>query len=95
MTGHHQYHRTYIGSCPCGKRGYLTRRDAKRAAKETAKSTPPDANRGHLDVYPCRLTDSRLFHIGHLPPAVIRGNMSRDQIIVAARPTRRNKGTQP
>lgn len=52
-----------------GKRGYYSRRDAERAAR---MYHPGD----HLDSYPCD-QGTGLFHIGHLPIAVLKGGARR------------------
>lgn len=68
-----------IQSCPvCGKVGYGTRSDAKRAAR--AKH-PGD----HLSPYRC----GNLWHIGHLPPGVRDGIVDRSTL----KPPKRRRGT--
>lgn len=58
------------GTCPrCGKRQYPTR----RAARKAARTIPSD---GHLNAYRC----GRYWHLGHLPAAVIAGELSRADI---------------
>lgn len=61
MTGRHKI--GHVTVCACGKRGFASRREAKRVGR-TLRSG------GRLDTYRCTLTDSGLFHLGHLPAAV-------------------------
>lgn len=70
-------------TCPvCGKIAYLSRADARRAAKQL------DAvGRREGRIRPYRCGDS--WHLGHLPKRVVDGEISRDQL----GPTRRR--TQP
>lgn len=62
--------------CPdCGKRRWLTRADAKTIAKRMP------AGKG-IGLHPYRCGDA--WHLGHLPTAVVRGDMPRADL-----PTRR------
>lgn len=61
-----------IGFCePCGKKIYLNRKAARRAAKRLHTEDPPRA-------YPCMVTDS-WWHVGHLPEAVVVGRIDRGE----------------
>lgn len=53
----------WVTCSPCGKRGYFTRRSAKRHMKDVH----PD---GHMNVYAC--PEGNGFHIGHLGAGRIR-----------------------
>lgn len=56
--------------CPrCGKREWPTRKDAKAAAR---RFFPGE----RLSVYRC----GDVWHLGHLPTAVRRGHITRDEI---------------
>lgn len=58
------------GSCSSGKRSYNDRSAAKQQARKI---------RGHhMSVYPC--LECELFHIGHLPVSVLRGDASRSDL---------------
>ncbi|MEJ7648608.1 MAG: hypothetical protein WKF57_06075 [Nakamurella sp.] len=60
-------------SCPsCGKVSYPTRVDAKRARR----SRHPGEK---MNVYVCA-GNPDVFHLGHLPGAVVRGDAVRDDI---------------
>lgn len=53
---------------PAGKRIYVTRKNARRARRRFGD--------GHeLNIYPCPHGDH--YHIGHLPPAVRRGQYDK------------------
>lgn len=59
------------GTCMgCGKMVYLTRKAAKAAARVLY---PGD----HLSEYACVTEGGRGWHIGHLPPHVMRGTALR------------------
>lgn len=59
-------------SCLQNKMGFKTRRDAKKwITKQTLNGCRP---------YPCIQPGCDLFHIGHLPPVVIRGTVARSQL---------------
>ena len=55
----------------CGKVSYLSRRDAKKERRRFRGSG--------MNAYPCP-ENQNVFHLGHLPPAVVHGLISRDQI---------------
>lgn len=58
---------TYIGICPAtGKRMYLDRKTATKIGR---------LHHEHLSPYRCE--DCGHFHIGHLPPDIIRGADTR------------------
>ena len=62
-------HRTHWTTCPdCGKRTYITRRDAKRACRNYL---PGD----HVNAYPS--CDGNGWHAGHLPARVLSGHVDR------------------
>lgn len=71
MTGAHRLTTSWI-TCPCGKRGYATKRAARVAAIAT-----PDHQR--MRQYRCRQQHGvpALWHNGHLPAVVIRGLITR------------------
>ena len=55
--------------CTCGKVSYISRRDAKK-----------ERRRGSwMNAYPCP-ENPNVFHLGHLPPAVIQGLTGHDRI---------------
>lgn len=56
-------------TCDCGKRAYVSRKDAKRAAEEIERS-------GGGSAYRCPHNDSA-WHWGHLPPWVKSGELPR------------------
>ena len=55
----------------CGKVRYVSRKDAKKERRRFRGSG--------MNVYPCPVNRD-FFHLGHLPPAVVHGLISRDQI---------------
>lgn len=57
-------------TCSCGKRGYHTRRDAKRVARRSHRGEPG------MHAYQC-LTDPAFFHLGHLSDRVRHGEVDR------------------
>lgn len=59
----------------CGKYCYPSRKTARQAA---AALRPRDGSTSEPRPYRC--PDSDQWHIGHLPPAVIRGERSRAQV---------------
>lgn len=68
------------GRCAdCGKFTYASRRDAERGA---IRARGPAHG---LDAYRCPVGVG--WHLGHLPRAVKRGEIGRDQIATASRPT--------
>lgn len=72
MTGDPATYSGCIGRCGhCGKYSYLSRAKAKRAVRRLAD---------RMSAYRCR-NGGDMWHIGHLPPVVIRGAVSRDQIV--------------
>lgn len=75
-TGPHVPDRSYTRlaeKCPaCGKFSYPTRGDAKQCRKQMPR------HKG-LKVYPCPVSDN-LFHLGHLPTDVLRGEIGREEI---------------
>lgn len=58
---------------PCGKIRFLRKRDAKRVI------TRMKGRRGRMHAYPCRVTPE-FWHVGHPPKALVRGQISRDDI---------------
>lgn len=58
---------------PCGKIRFARKSDAKRVI------TRMKARRGRMHAYPCREFEG-FWHIGHPPKALIRGQISRDDI---------------
>lgn len=66
----------HVGRCVhCDKRVYVSRGDAKRAAL----SLPPTERR-RLRAYRCPHSEG-MWHLGHLPPRVIRGYAPRARLI--------------
>lgn len=61
----------YTECAACGKRAYPSRKVAKRA-----KADHPDARRLH--VYHCR-PGAPDWHVGYLPRAVLRGDLTRHE----------------
>lgn len=60
-------------ACPTGKMRRPDRADAKREVKRLKK-----LGASHLTAYEC---DRCLgWHVGHAPPALIRGDIARDEI---------------
>lgn len=57
--------------CTCGKIRYLTKGAAKRQARRMKGRI------GRLNAYRC---PAGFWHLGHLPKAVIRGEISRAEI---------------
>jgi len=55
----------------CGKYRYISRKDAKKQLRRLRGSG--------MHAYPCP-ENPTIFHLGYLPPAVIHGLISRDQI---------------
>lgn len=60
---------TYIQTCQCGKRCYASRSDARQVSRRLG---------GHVDEYRC----GDYWHCGHLPRAVIRGEVARSRLVV-------------
>ncbi len=58
-------------TCECGKAVFLSRKEAKRALSQFPGSD--------CRVYECTLTPG-VFHWGHLPRQVVRGEIARAQI---------------
>lgn len=52
-----------------GKRGYASRKDARRARRELPKTT------GHLTTYRCSVCER--WHLGHPPAQVKTGEVAR------------------
>lgn len=62
-----------IGRCePCDKFIYLSRKTAKVAARKT-----PSTQGGGVRPYPCPVSAGH-WHVGHVPGAVRRGDITRD-----------------
>jgi hypothetical protein len=59
----------YFVTCECGKRSYMSKSVAKRAAKHVDRT---------MRTYCCPI--SGLWHVGHIPDAVRRGFLRRDEI---------------
>lgn len=57
----------------CDKFGFVSRRAAKRVRRQTP-------NGRALNIYQCPVGDWHRYHLGTLPAAVKRGDMSRDEI---------------
>ncbi len=68
------------GTCSCGKRGWVSRKAARKACRTIDRAD-------HMAVYRC--TASGMWHVGHLPPEVKDGRWSRDRLVQVARPTHR------
>jgi hypothetical protein len=66
----------YTATCQCGKRSYLTRRQAKQAMRAARNRL---ADTGHWSVYRCP-TNPVMFHYGHLAPGVITGEVGRGEL---------------
>jgi hypothetical protein len=58
--------------CPSGKFAHPTRKGAKEHASNARRRTGE-----HVRPYRCPICD--LWHVGHLPRAVVRGEVSSDQ----------------
>ena len=69
MTGHPERPRWTGYPCPTQKRAFFDRRAAKAAARSHRK-----AGTTNMHVYYCDLCSH--WHIGHLPAAVVRGEVS-------------------
>lgn len=67
MTGLRGKPGFYSVCAACGKRSFLTKKLAKRQAREIDPS---------LRVYRCEGNDE-VWHMGHLPRAVIKGKIDR------------------
>lgn len=62
------------GDCPtCGKMRYATKQDAKTAIRRMPSRD------GKLRAYRCT-GDGHPWHIGHTPAALLRGDITRDEI---------------
>jgi hypothetical protein len=57
-------------TCGCGKRAYRTRKAARAAARRHDEQ---------VRTYRC-LTDTAVYHIGHLHPDVTAGKVSRGRV---------------
>lgn len=66
-----------ITCAACGKQGFASRRDAKRAARSLGRQ--------YLNSYRCERAVTELWHLGHLPTIVKRGRAARDSIHQAVR----------
>lgn len=64
---------------PCGKIRFLRKRDAKRVI------TRMKGRRDRVHAYQCHDTPE-FWHIGHPPKALVRGDISRDDIVTRRRP---------
>lgn len=62
---------TYVSahSCMCGKRGFISRKDAKTVIREMKRKSGDDA----LRAYRCN-QDERNWHVGHPPPWLRRAD---------------------
>lgn len=58
---------------PCGKIRFLRKRDAKRVI------TRMKGRRGRMHAYPCH-DNPDFWHVGHVPTALKRGRITRDDI---------------
>ena len=60
----------HVGTCPtCGKRCYGSKDEAKKAARQIHPAS-------RLNVYRC----GTYWHLGHLPLAVVHGDLPRSEI---------------
>ena len=82
---------------PCqrtGKRGWLTRADARRARTRTRGNGADTTKARPLTIYRCRDDEHGdgcgLFHVGHLPRAVVKGYVPRAEVYVKPRDTPEN-----
>lgn len=57
----------------CGKRAYLSRKEARKATRRLKQEGKGDRMREY------RCPDCDRWHIGHLPQRVYRGDMSADE----------------
>lgn len=71
-----------ITRCTCGKWIYAGRKAARRAARALHQGE-------HMSAYECRLQPGA-WHIGHLPPLVVRGRADRANLN-----TRLERGDHP
>lgn len=78
-----------MSGCGCGKRTYLSRREARTDLRSLTAKVGPAATKG-MRPYLCPDCEW-LWHIGHLPEAVRRGRMSDTQWY-ASRPRTRPTG---
>jgi hypothetical protein len=61
---------SHVGRCPeCGKRRYLSKREAKAAARTVHRGA-------HLAAYAC----GDYWHLGHLNAKVFTGEMERSEL---------------
>ena len=74
MTSHSERMPDWV-RCDCSKRGFRSRGDARVALKRHYRR-----NTKGFSVYRCTL-DTRYFHLGHLPTAVRKGKIGRDDIV--------------
>ena len=58
-----------IATCSCGKMSYMSRSDAKKAARAMLPSV-------HASAYQCDI--SGYYHFGRLAPEITRGTGTRD-----------------
>jgi hypothetical protein len=65
---------TFVTCKGCGKRGYESRRVAKQAMRASSKQCEG------MSVYKCRLSETELWHWGHLPPPYKDGRLPRSSI---------------
>lgn len=64
--------------CPvCGKVRYSSRRAARLAIRRIRSRRS-----GHMSPYRC----GDFWHVGHTPSAVVRGDITRDDLVVNERP---------
>ncbi len=73
MTEHSSQQRSdqhWVTCLACGKRGYVTKQDAKRALRQL---------RDGMNAYRCRVGGIG-WHLGHLPQSVVSGEQGRPQI---------------
>lgn len=67
----------YVTCEGCGKRGYYS--------KKTAKKEMSAHSMGGMCVYRCKLSQTELWHWGHLPPTVKDGRWARADLGSPAR----------
>lgn len=71
----------FAPTCPAQKVGFLSRKEARRFAKQR--------NLTELQAYQCNHDDCRYWHLGHLPPLVVAGDLDRHDLNPAKPPHRR------
>lgn len=72
--------RIFWTRCVCGKRAYWSRSEARARKRQ-------HQDRKGLNVYRCNQSRNRVFHIGHKPKALRRGDITRDEVVQQKRGT--------